>query len=216
MFQGDALFDSMTVWENVASGLMQAHGAPRARAKPVASDKPADVGLDAAAAEPSPAELSGGMQKRVGLARAIAADPAFLSLDDPVAGLGPMLAHGIADLIIERVRALGATAVSITQDVASVRRIADRVAMLWRGRIVWAGPAAHLQASGDPYLDQLVRPHRGADPPRRRTARGGAPAPPPPRPRPPAQCAIRTGSFACSSTCRVTPPNSICRTRLWV
>ena len=109
---------------------------PKVQAKQIAIAKLAEVGLDPAAAELSPAELSGGMQKRVALARAIAADPELLLLDNPVAGLDPMRTRGIDDLIIKRVRALGATAISITQDADSVRRIADRVAMLWEGRII--------------------------------------------------------------------------------
>ena len=156
LFQRNALFDSMTVWENVAFPLIAARRMPHGQAKQAAVAKLAEVGLDAAVAELSPAELSGGMQKRVALARAIAADPEFLLLDNPVAGLDPMLTRGIDDLIIERVRALGATAISITQDAESVRRIADQVAMLWNGRIVWAGPAATIDASGNPYVDQLI------------------------------------------------------------
>ena len=156
LFQRNALFDSLAVWENVAFPLTEARRVPRPRAKEIALAKLAGVGLDAAAAELSPAELSGGMQKRVAFARAIAADPEFLFLDNPVAGLDPMLTQGIDDLIVERVRASGATAISITQDADSVRRIADRVAMLWAGRIVWTGPAASVDDSGDPFVDQLI------------------------------------------------------------
>lgn len=156
LFQRNALFDSLTVWENVAFPLTEARRMPRSRAKEVALAKLAEVGLDAAAAELLPAELSGGMQKRVAFARAIAADPEFLFLDNPVAGLDPMLTHGIDDLIAERMGALGATAILITQDADSVRRVADRAAMLWKGRIVWAGTAAVIDASGNPYVDQLI------------------------------------------------------------
>lgn len=156
LFQRNALFDSLTVWENVAFGLIEARGMPRGRAKAVALARLADVGLDIATAELLPVELSGGMQKRVALARALAADPEFLFLDNPVAGLDPMLTQGIDDLIVERMCALGATAISITQDAQSVHRIADRVAMLWQGRIVWAGPAASVGKSGNPYVDQLI------------------------------------------------------------
>lgn len=156
LFQRNALFDSLTVWENVVFGLMQRGQMPRARARALALDKLAAVGLDETAADLSPAELSGGMQKRVALARAIASNPEFLFLDDPVAGLDPMLTHGIDDLIAERVRILGTTGLSITQDVGSIRRIASRVAMLWQGRIVWTGPADRIDESGSPFVDQLV------------------------------------------------------------
>jgi phospholipid/cholesterol/gamma-HCH transport system ATP-binding protein len=156
LFQRNALFDSLTAWENVAFGLIEPRRMPRGRAKEVALSKLAEVGLDADTAELLPAELSGGMQKRVALARALAADPEFLFLDNPVAGLDPVLTHGIDHLIAERVSALGATAISITQDADSVRRIADRVAMLWQGRIVWTGLAAAIDNSGNPFVDQLV------------------------------------------------------------
>ena len=156
LFQRNALFDSLTVWENVVFGLMQTGQMPRAAARALALDKLASVGLDETAADLSPAELSGGMQKRVALARAIASNPEFLLLDDPVAGLDPMLTQDIDDLIVERVRTLGATGLSITQDVGSIRRIADRVAMLWQGRIVWTGPADRIDESGNPFVDQFV------------------------------------------------------------
>lgn len=156
VFQRNALFDSLTVWENVVFSLLQSGPMPRATARALALVKLATVGLDETAADLSPAELSGGMQKRVALARAIASDPEFLLLDDPVAGLDPMLTHDIDDLIVERVRALGTTTLSITQDVGSIRRIADRVAMLWQGRIIWTGPANRIDESGDPFVDQFV------------------------------------------------------------
>ena len=148
LFQRNALFDSLMVWENVVFGLMQRGQMSRVSARALAIGKLAEVGLDETAADLSPADLSGGMQKRVALARALAANPEFLFLDDPVAGLD--------DLIVDRVRMLGATGLSITQDVGSVRRIADRVAMLWQGRIVWTGPADQLDVSGNPFVDQFV------------------------------------------------------------
>ena len=156
LFQRNALFDSLTVWENVVFGLMQRGQMSRVSARALAIGKLAEVGLDETAADLSPADLSGGMQKRVALARALAANPEFLFLDDPVAGLDPMLTHEMDDLIVDRVRTLGATGLSITQDVGSVRRIADRVAMLWQGRIVWTGPADQLDVSGNPFVDQFV------------------------------------------------------------
>ena len=156
LFQRNALFDSLMVWENVVFGLMQRGQMSRVSARALAIGKLAEVGLDETAADLSPADLSGGMQKRVALARALAANPEFLFLDDPVAGLDPMLTHEMDDLIVDRVRTLGATGLSITQDVGSVRRIADRVAMLWQGRIVWTGPADQLDVSGNPFVDQFV------------------------------------------------------------
>ncbi len=156
LFQRNALFDSLMVWENVVFGLMQRGQLPRAAARAMALEQLAAVGLDETAADLSPAELSGGMQKRVALARALAASPEFLFLDDPVAGLDPMLTQGIDDLIAERVRTQGTTGLSITQDVGSIRRIASRVAMLWQGRIIWTGPADQIDESGNPFVDQFV------------------------------------------------------------
>ena len=156
LFQRNALFDSLMVWENVVFGLMQRGQMARASARALAIEKLAEVGLDETAADLLPADLSGGMQKRVALARALAANPEFLFLDDPVAGLDPMLTNEMDDLIAGRFRTLGTTGLSITQDVGSVRRIANRVAMLWQGRIVWTGPADQLDVSGNPFVDQFV------------------------------------------------------------
>lgn len=160
LFQRGALFDSLPVWRNVAFGLIEARAMSRRRAKAVALSKLAAVGLDAAVAELMPAELSGGMQKRVALARSIAADPEFLLLDDPVAGLDPILTGTIDKVILKCIRDLGVTALSITQDMASVRRLADRIAMIDQGRIVWTGPAATVDHSGNPYVDQFVHGRR--------------------------------------------------------
>ena len=154
LFQGAALFDSLTVWENVAFGLTR--GRDRAAARAVANEKLATVGLAAEVGDLFPAELSGGMQKRVGLARAIAADPEILFFDEPTTGLDPIMADAINELIVRCVRELGATALSITHDMASVRMIADRVAMLHAGRIVWSGPVAAIDDSGNPFVDQFV------------------------------------------------------------
>src|SRR5581483_1912806 len=132
LFQGAALFDSLSVWENVAFGLIQGRGMPRQQAREIAMQKLASVGLGPEVATLGPAELSGGMQKRVALARAIATEPEILFFDEPTTGLDPIMADVINDLIIECVRGLGATAVSITHDMVSTRKIADRVAMLHR------------------------------------------------------------------------------------
>ncbi|GEO82378.1 ABC transporter ATP-binding protein [Pararhodospirillum oryzae] len=156
LFQGAALFDSLTIWENVAFGLMQGHGMRRAQARQTAIDTLAQVGLDADVADLAPAELSGGMQKRVGLARAIAAKPEIIFFDEPTTGLDPIMADVINDLILKCVRTLGATALSITHDMASARKIADRIAMLHQGRVIWEGPADTVHHSGNPYVEQFV------------------------------------------------------------
>ena len=156
LFQGAALFDSLTVWENVAFGLIQGHGTKRAIAKDKAIETLERVGLNADVAALSPAELSGGMQKRVGLARAIAADPEIIFFDEPTTGLDPIMADVINDLIVKTVKDLGVTAVSITHDMASARKIADRIAMLYQGKLIWAGAAESVDASGNEYVDQFV------------------------------------------------------------
>lgn len=156
LFQGSALFDSLRVWENVAFGLIQGRGMERAKARRIALDKLAAVGLGAEVGELYPAELSGGMQKRVALARAIAAEPEIIFFDEPTTGLDPIMADVINDLIVTLVRQLGATAVSITHDMVSARKIADRIAMLHKGRIVWHGPAADVDNADNPFVDQFV------------------------------------------------------------
>jgi phospholipid/cholesterol/gamma-HCH transport system ATP-binding protein len=156
LFQGSALFDSLSVWENVAFGLIQGRGMKREQAREVALQKLASVGLGPEVAELSPAELSGGMQKRVALARAIAAEPEILFFDEPTTGLDPIMADVINHLIIDCVRGLGATAVSITHDMTSARKIADRIAMLHQGRIVWQGPTAEIDRTDNPFVDQFV------------------------------------------------------------
>jgi len=156
LFQGSALFDSLLVWENVAFGLIHGHGMERQAAREIALAKLAAVGLGPDVAELRPAELSGGMQKRVALARAVAADPEIIFFDEPTTGLDPIMADVINDLILKCVRELGATAVSITHDMVSARKIADRIAMLHKGRIVWHGPAAEIDRSGNPFVDQFI------------------------------------------------------------
>jgi phospholipid/cholesterol/gamma-HCH transport system ATP-binding protein len=156
LFQGGALFDSLTVWENVAFALLYRDGVGRSQARKLAIENLAKVRLPASAAELRPAELSGGMQKRVALARAIIAKPDLIFFDEPTTGLDPITADAVNDLIVEQVKALGAAAVSITHDMASARKIADEVAMLHEGRIVWRGPVSALDNSGNPYIDQFV------------------------------------------------------------
>ena len=156
LFQASALFDSLLVWENVAFGLIQGRGVERAKAKEVALQKLGAVGLGPEVGELRPSELSGGMQKRVALARAIAAEPEIIIFDEPTTGLDPIMADVINDLIVKCVRDLGATAVSITHDMASAHKIADRIAMIYKGRIIWAGAKAEIDRSGNPYVDQFI------------------------------------------------------------
>ena len=157
LFQGAALFDSLSVWQNVAFALMQgSQRVARREAKDIAMAKLAAVGLGADVADLWPAELSGGMQKRVALARAIAADPEIIFFDEPTTGLDPIMGDVINELIVQCVRELGATTLSITHDMASARKIADRIAMLYEGRIVWVGPVAEIDRSGNPYVDQFI------------------------------------------------------------
>ena len=156
LFQGAALFDSLKIWENVAFGLVQGRGMNRREAREIAIEKMRDVGLKADVGELYPAELSGGMQKRVGLARAIAANPEIIFFDEPTTGLDPIMADVINELIVDRVKDLGATTLSITHDMASVRKIADDVAMIWQGKIIWHGPVADLDHTGNEYVDQFI------------------------------------------------------------
>ncbi len=156
LFQGGALFDSLPVWENVAFGLIQGRGMPRIKARDIAIQKLAKVGLREDVAFLSPSELSGGMQKRVGLARAIAADPEIIFFDEPTTGLDPIMADIINDLIISTVKDVGATALSITHDMTSARKISDKIAMLYGGKIIWQGPTGEIDRSGNPYVEQFI------------------------------------------------------------
>jgi phospholipid/cholesterol/gamma-HCH transport system ATP-binding protein len=156
LFQGGALFDSLPVWENVAFGLMAGHGKSRVDGREIAVEKLRQVGLGPAVADLSPSELSGGMQKRVGLARAIATTPEILFFDEPTTGLDPIMADVINDLIVQCVRELGATALSITHDMISARKIADRIAMIYLGKIIWSGTVDEIDDSGNPYVEQFI------------------------------------------------------------
>ncbi|WP_281300897.1 MULTISPECIES: ATP-binding cassette domain-containing protein [unclassified Iodidimonas] len=156
LFQGAALFDSLKVWENVAFGLMKAQGMGRAEAKNIALEKLKRVGLQSDVADLHPDELSGGMKKRVGLARAIASEPEIIFFDEPTTGLDPIMADVINDLIVECVRDLGATTVTITHDMASARKIADNLGMLYDGKIIWHGSKADIDQSGNAYVDQFI------------------------------------------------------------
>jgi phospholipid/cholesterol/gamma-HCH transport system ATP-binding protein len=156
LFQNGALFDSLTVWENVVFGLLAQGSLQRAKGPDKAVGFLAQVGLAASVGNLYPSELSGGMQKRVALARAIAARPDIMFFDEPTTGLDPIMGAVIDDLLVSCVRQLGSTAVTITHDIASARRIGDNAAMIHRGRIVWAGPAGELMDSGNPVVDQFT------------------------------------------------------------
>ncbi|MBI0433739.1 ABC transporter ATP-binding protein [Roseomonas sp. KE0001] len=160
LFQNAALFDSLPVWENVCFKLLAQKRVTRAEARGKAAEILAQVGLDGSVGDLSPAELSGGMQKRVGLARAIAARPDIIFFDEPTTGLDPIMGAVIDGLIVDTVKKLGATAVSITHDMASARRIGDTAAMIHKGRIVWTGPAATLGQTGNAMVDQFARGER--------------------------------------------------------
>ena len=161
LFQGAALFDSLKVWENVAFRLINADRIERTEARRRAIDALSSVGLGKATADLFPGELSGGMQKRVGLARAVVAHPEIIFFDEPTTGLDPINANVINNLIVEEVKRLGCTAVTITHDLASARMIGDEVAMLHDGDIVWRGPVADLDRSGVAYVDQFVSGRAG-------------------------------------------------------
>ncbi len=156
LFQAAALFDSLPVWENVAFGLLADNTISRRDARDVAAEKLSLVGLGTNVIDLSPADLSGGMQKRVGLARAIAADPEIIFFDEPTTGLDPITADVINNLIVAVNQKIGATAMTITHDMQSAKKIGDRIAMLYGGKIIWVGPPEEVDNSGNPYLDQFI------------------------------------------------------------
>jgi phospholipid/cholesterol/gamma-HCH transport system ATP-binding protein len=156
LFQGGALFDSLPVWENVAFRLIHSQRMNKKEAKKVAIENLNAVGLGAKVADLYPSELSGGMQKRAALARAIASKPEIIFFDEPTTGLDPIMADVINDLIIQNSKKLGATTITITHDMHSARRIADKIAMLYEGEIIWFGNIADIDNSGNPYLDQFI------------------------------------------------------------
>ncbi|MBV1836201.1 ABC transporter ATP-binding protein [Acetobacter estunensis] len=163
LFQNGALFDSLSVWENVAFALLAPTASPRlsrAQARVRANEVLAQVGLDASVGDLYPSELSGGMQKRVGLARAIADRPEILFFDEPTTGLDPIMGAVIDGLIVDCVKRMGSTAIAITHDMASAQRIGDQAAMLYRGKLVWQGPASSLMHSGNPMVDQFTHGRR--------------------------------------------------------
>lgn len=156
LFQGGALFDSLPVWENVAFRLLHQKKMSKKEAREIAIEKLCSVGLSAKTADLFPAELSGGMQKRASLARAIAVSPEIIFFDEPTTGLDPIMADVINDLIIANSKQLGATTITITHDMQSARKIADKVAMLFEGKIIWFGNVKDMYSSGNAYLDQFI------------------------------------------------------------
>jgi phospholipid/cholesterol/gamma-HCH transport system ATP-binding protein len=156
LFQSGALFDSLPVWENVAFGPIADKTITRKQGRELAVEKLAQVGMPGEVADLYPSELSGGMQKRVGLARAIAGDPEIIFFDEPTTGLDPIMADVINDLIVKVTRELGSTGLSITHDMASARKIADRIAMLYQGKIIWQGPADSIDNCDNPYVQQFI------------------------------------------------------------
>ncbi len=160
LFQNGALFDSLNVWENVAFGLMAQGRMGRAQGRAHAASMLAQVGLAESVGDLSPAELSGGMQKRVALARAIASQPQILFFDEPTTGLDPIMGAVIDGLIVDCVKRLGSTAIAITHDMASAKRIGDQAAMLFDGRVIWQDSADRLLESGNPMVDQFTHGRR--------------------------------------------------------
>lgn len=156
LFQSGALFDSLNVWENVSFSLIQNNKVKKEEARKIAVEKLAAVGLNEGVADVYPADLSGGMRKRVGLARAIATNPAVIFFDEPTTGLDPIMSDVINDLIVSTVKKLGATALTITHDMNSARKIADRIAMLYEGKIIWVGTVKELDKTTNPYIRQFV------------------------------------------------------------
>lgn len=163
LFQGGALFDSLPIWENVAFRLLNHKGMNKKDARKIAIEKLQAVGLSERTADLFPSELSGGMQKRASLARAIATNPEIIFFDEPTTGLDPIMADVINDLIVSNSKDLGATTITITHDMQSARKIADKVAMLFEGQIIWFGDVKDMYSSGNPYLDQFI--HGRADGP---------------------------------------------------
>ena len=171
-FQFGALFDSLPIWENVTFRLRQRQRLSKTESRDIAAETITQLGLAAHVIDQYPAELSGGMQKRVALARAIADKPEVLLFDEPTSGLDPITGGVIDRLIIDSVRRLGATAITISHDMASVRRIADKVAMVHNGTIIWCGPASEMNDTGIAEVDQFVHGH--ADGPLTRAAKAEA------------------------------------------
>lgn len=156
LFQGGALFDSLKIWENVAFRLINTEKIHKEDAKAIAIDKLRVVGLNESVANLYPSELSGGMQKRVSLARAICTDPEIIFFDEPTTGLDPIMSDVINNLIIKSSKSVGATTITITHDIDSARKIADKVALLYKGKIIWQGSVKEMDETDNPYINQFI------------------------------------------------------------
>lgn len=159
LFQGGALFDSLPIWQNVAFRILsqkRRNKISKKEAKEIAIKKLKSVGLNERVADSYPNELSGGMQKRASLARSVATNPEIIFFDEPTTGLDPIMADVINDLIIENSKKLGATTITITHDMSSARKIADKVAMLYEGKIIWFGDVKDMYSSGNEYVEQFI------------------------------------------------------------
>lgn len=154
-FQRSGLFDGLPVWENIGFRLLQEKGAIRSEVRDLVLDKLRAVGLSPDVADLYTSELSGGMQKRVGIARALAGEPSILFLDEPTAGLDPIMSNVINNLIIKNVRELGSTAIIVTSNLITAKRISDRIAMLHEGKCVWIGDALDVETTENPYVAQF-------------------------------------------------------------
>lgn len=156
LFQGGALFDSLPVWENITFAVRQLSKISKNVAIELAVEKLSAVGLQPEVAHLFPSELSGGMQKRVSLARAITGDPEIIFFDEPTTGLDPIMADVINELIVECTRGKGLTTVTITHDMASARKISTQIAMIYQGKIIWEGTPQNVNNSGNAFVDQFV------------------------------------------------------------
>lgn len=156
-FQRGALFDSLPIWRNVAFGLIEGRGMAVSAAREKALATLARLGLDADVAESVPAELSGGMQKRVALARAIVSEPRFLVLDEPTEGLDPIMVDVVSNLVAETIREIEATTLAITNNFACARKIANRICVLKNGVVIWSGAPTDLEATENSYLRKFLR-----------------------------------------------------------
>ncbi len=156
LFQSGGLFDSLTVWENICFFRNSLSKISKEQARQIAEEKLAIVGLEPDICDLYPRSLSGGMQKRVGFARAIANEPEILFLDEPTAGLDPIMSNEICHFISNSVSSLGATTISISSDIKTVERISDRVVMLHNGCFVWDGSVDRLYTSGNDWVHQFV------------------------------------------------------------
>ena len=155
VFQSGALLNSLTVWENIALPLVEHTNMSNEEIRNMVSEKLRLVHL-LEIEEEMPANLSGGMKKRVAVARAIARNPAIILYDEPTSGLDPIMAHSIENLIVRLKESLGVTSVIVTHDIESAYRVADRIAMLFKGQIVEVGTPSEIRKSNNPVVTQFI------------------------------------------------------------